>query len=63
MANKFDQLSFGSFCEKYGITHNFSVLRTAQQNGGVEKKNRTLEEMAKTIFIENRLAMNKAMMC
>ena len=27
---KFDQLGFDSFCEKYGITHNFSAPRIPQ---------------------------------
>src|SRR5687768_11835327 len=53
---EFDQLGFDSFCEKYGITHNFSAPRTPQQNGVVERKNRTLEEMARTMLIENGLA-------
>jgi hypothetical protein len=39
-----------------GITHNFVAPRTLQQNGVVERKNRTLEEMARTMLIENGLA-------
>ena len=27
-----DQLDFDSFCENYGITHNFSAPKTPQQN-------------------------------
>ena len=50
------QLGFDSFCEKYTITHNFPAPRTTQQNGVVESKNRTLEEMARTMLIENGLA-------
>jgi transposase InsO family protein len=43
---EFDQLSFDYFSEKYGITHNFSAPRTPQQNGMVERKNRTIEYYA-----------------
>ena len=35
-------------CEYLGIEHNFSVPRTPQQNGVVERKNRTLIEIART---------------
>jgi len=35
---------FNNFCNKLGIFHNFSAPRTPQQNGVVERKNRSLEE-------------------
>ncbi len=44
-----------SFCESSGISHNFSAPRTPQQNGVVERKNRTLEEMARTMLCESSL--------
>ena len=37
------------------INHNFSAPRTPQQNGVVERKNRTLQEMARTMLNENNL--------
>ena len=37
------------------LTTTFSVLRTPQQNEVVERKNRTLQEMAKTMLNENNL--------
>lgn len=43
------------FCDDLGIDHNFSVPRTLQQNGLVERKNRTLEEIAHTMLCENNL--------
>jgi len=47
---------FEDFCEKYGIIHEFSSPITPQQNEVVERKNRTLQEMTKTIIHENNLA-------
>ena len=35
--------------------HNFSAPRTPQQNGVVERKNRTLQEIARTMLNENGL--------
>ena len=46
---------FESYCEEHGILHNFSAPRTPQQNGVVERKNRTLQEMARTMLNENGL--------
>ena len=42
-------------CNEHGYDHNFSVPRTPQQNGVVERKNRTLKEMARTMLCENNL--------
>ncbi|GJX53096.1 retrovirus-related pol polyprotein from transposon TNT 1-94 [Tanacetum coccineum] len=39
------------FCESVGITHNTSVPRTPQQNDVVERRNRTLMEVARTTLI------------
>jgi len=38
-----------------GILHNFSAPRTPQQNGVVERKNRSLEELARTMLSESSL--------
>ena len=43
---EFENEIFENFCNKKGITHNFSFPRTPQQNGVVERKNRTLQECA-----------------
>jgi len=55
-AGEFENESFETFCEKHGIVHDFSSPRTPQQNGVVERKNRTLQEMARTMIHENNLA-------
>ncbi|KAL4384369.1 hypothetical protein GQ457_15G012400 [Hibiscus cannabinus] len=52
---EFQNLGFEDFCNENGISHNFSAPRTPQQNGVVERKNRTLEEMARTMLCENNL--------
>ncbi|GJX79799.1 retrovirus-related pol polyprotein from transposon TNT 1-94 [Tanacetum coccineum] len=42
-----NEVQFGEFCNANDITHNFSAPRTPQSNGVVERKNMTLQEMAK----------------
>ncbi|XP_042953597.1 uncharacterized protein LOC122290115, partial [Carya illinoinensis] len=44
-----------TFCDENGFIHNFSAPRTPQQNGVVERKNRSLQEMARTMLNENNL--------
>ena len=41
---------FEKFCEGNGIHHNFSTPRTPQQNGVVKRKNRSLQEMTRTML-------------
>ncbi|GJY12014.1 retrovirus-related pol polyprotein from transposon TNT 1-94 [Tanacetum coccineum] len=43
------------FCAKKGIKREFSVARTPQQNGVVERKNRTLIEAARTMLADSLL--------
>ena len=40
---KFENESFHLFCEENIILHNFSTTITPQQNGVVERKNRSLQ--------------------
>ncbi|GJT83496.1 retrovirus-related pol polyprotein from transposon TNT 1-94 [Tanacetum coccineum] len=53
---KFDnKVQFGAFYDANGITHNFSAPRTPQSNGVAERKNRTLQEMSRTMLNEQSL--------
>ena len=47
---EFENDLFEKFCEENGIHHNFSFPKTRQQNKVVERKNKSLQEMAKTML-------------
>ncbi|XP_021752647.1 uncharacterized protein LOC110715354 [Chenopodium quinoa] len=55
---EFENSRFDEFCRENGMNHNFSAPRTPQQNGVVERKNQTLEEMARTMLIASGLPRN-----
>ena len=52
---EFQNHDFQEFCELNGYNHNFSTPRNPQQNGVVERKNRNLQEMARTMLNEHSL--------
>ncbi|GJW05875.1 putative ribonuclease H-like domain-containing protein [Tanacetum coccineum] len=43
------------FCRENGIKREYSVARTPQQNGVVERRNRTLIEVARTMLADSKL--------
>jgi hypothetical protein len=51
---EFRNASFDQFCLEHDIDQQFSTLHVPQQNGDVERKNRTLVEMARTMLDEHR---------
>ena len=53
---EFENHSFSELCEQNGIEHNFSAPRTPQQNGVVERKNRVLTEMARSMLNEKEVS-------
>jgi transposase InsO family protein len=50
--SEFKNLQVEEFLEEEGIKHEFSTPYTPQQNGVVERKNRTLIDMARTMLGE-----------
>ena len=53
---EFENTRFDSFCEKNGIKKEFSAPKTPQQNGVVERKNRVIQEMARVMLINKKIA-------
>jgi transposase InsO family protein len=51
---EFRNITFNQFCLEHSVDQQFSTLRVPQQNGVVERKNRTLVEMASTMLDEYR---------
>ena len=47
---EFDNVDVDFLCELKGIKHEFSALKTPQQNVG-ERKNRLLQEMVKVMIL------------
>ncbi|GJR86133.1 retrovirus-related pol polyprotein from transposon TNT 1-94 [Tanacetum coccineum] len=55
-SREFDnEVQFGEFCNANGIIHKFSAPHTPQSNGVVERKNRTLQAMSRTMLNEQSL--------
>ena len=54
---KFENKNFKNYCDEKEIFHNYSSPRNPQQNGVVERKNRTLMEMARTMLHEYSLPL------
>ena len=52
---EFENIIYANFCDKYGIVHKFSTPKTPQQNGFIERKNRTLQEMAHVTLNSKKL--------
>ena len=52
---EFENSKIDHFCMKNGTSHNFSAPRTPQQNRVVERKNKTLVNIARTMLIESNL--------
>jgi transposase InsO family protein len=52
---EFTSKKFMDYCSSNGIKIQFSVARTPQQNGIVERKNRTVHEMARTMLMDSKL--------
>ncbi|GJZ05308.1 putative ribonuclease H-like domain-containing protein [Tanacetum coccineum] len=52
---EFKNRVMSEFCEKKGIKKEFSIARTPQQNGVIEKRNRTLIKAARIMLADSKL--------
>ena len=52
---EFRNSTLSEFCKNKGIVQEYSAARTPQQNGVVERKNRTLVEAARTLLQDAKL--------
>jgi hypothetical protein len=52
---EFTSKEFMDYCNNHGIKRQFFVARTPQQNGVVERKNMTVQEMARTMLMDSKL--------
>ena len=50
---EFQNEEFDKFCHSQGIKHQYAAPRTPQQNGEVERKNITLQEMSRAMLCGN----------
>jgi len=55
---EFENSSFIDYCNEHSVDNNFSAPRTPQQNGAVERKNRTSEDMTRRMPIASGLPRN-----
>jgi hypothetical protein len=46
---------FKEFCDRHGIKREYTIPRTPQQNGVVERQNRTVQEMARSMMNEKNI--------
>ena len=53
---EYENSQFAKFCNEKGIKHEFSAPITPQQNGIAERKNRTLQEMARVMLSSKNLS-------
>lgn len=55
---KFENTKMDTFCAENEINHNFLAPRTPQQKSLVERKNRTLADIARIMLIDSGLPEN-----
>ena len=54
-AKEYFSTSFSSFTSSHGILHQSSCAYTRQQNGVAERKNRHLDETARTLLLHHKV--------
>jgi transposase InsO family protein len=56
--SEFKNTRIDEFCDEFGIQHQFSAKYTLQSNGLVERKNRTLIDMTRSILSEYNVSQS-----
>jgi transposase InsO family protein len=57
---EFKNSRFDAFCRNLGLEHQYSTPYVPPQNGVVERKNRTLCEMARTMLDEHSIGLRRS---
>ena len=52
---EFMSSDFKEFCDEHGIKREYTIPRTPQQNGVVERQNRIVQEMARSMMNEKNI--------
>jgi transposase InsO family protein len=52
---EFSSWNFKEFCDKHGIKREYTIPRTPQQNGVVERQNRLVQQMARSMMNERNI--------
>jgi FtsZ-interacting cell division protein YlmF len=52
---EFMSIDFKEFCDKHGIKREYTIPGTPQQNGVFERKNRTVQQMARSMMNEKNI--------
>jgi transposase InsO family protein len=52
---EFTSKEFMDYCNNHEIKRQFFIARTPQQNGVVERKSMTVQEMARTMLMDSKL--------
>ncbi|KAI9195124.1 hypothetical protein LWI28_011959 [Acer negundo] len=55
---EFENVSFETYCDSIGISHEFLAPKTPQKNGVVERKNKVLQEIARVMLLSNNVPRN-----
>jgi transposase InsO family protein len=53
---EFMSSDFKEFCDKHGIKREYTIPRTPQQNGVVERQNRIVQQMARSMMNEKNIS-------
>jgi transposase InsO family protein len=55
IGGEFMSIDFNEFCDNHGIKREYTIPRTPQQNGVVERQNKTVQQMARSMMNEKNI--------